>query len=365
MRFLSLKVLNLRCFQDVCYRPVSGTNLIYGNNGSGKTTLLEALYIASIGKSFLSNRASDLVSSGSGGLSITAEVGEDISGFSTSVIVVKKYKGATQITLDGQSVATASTLARNLPVLVINSKAPDLLAENPSNRRALLDRSLFHVKHSYVEVWREYRQALRQRNELLRRSMKSQAAYWEEKLEESGEAIHQARESIVSAINLKLSGSEIPGFGVGNFRFEFSPGWNREIGLAEQLHNDRQRDVEIGYTVAGPHRADLSLWQCGRAVSKKLSRGQSKIVVCLVITAIAEFIKSASIAPVILVDDLRAELDDRMLGQAIDSIQAVDTQCFFTAIKPAEIRTLLPDDTSMFHVERNDQNSPTHVSKMR
>lgn len=355
MRFLSLKAINFRCFHDLGYCPGPRNNLIHGSNGSGKTTLLEALYVASVGKSFLTNRTSDLVLAGSKGLSITAEVGEDSTGFSTSVIVVKKYKADTYITLDGQAITTASALARNLPVLVINSRAPDLLGENPSNRRALLDRSLFHVKHCYVGLWKDYRQALRQRNELLRRSMKSQAAYWEQKLGESGEAINSARESIVSAINDQLSVSEIPGLSTGDLHFNFSPGWNRELGLVKQLYDDWDRDCELGYTMAGPHRADLSLCQGGRAISKKLSRGQSKIVACLVMTAVAQFIKAAAISPVILIDDLVAELDDRMLCRAIDSIQAIKTQCFFTAIKPSEIRNLLPDDTLMFHVERSDQ----------
>lgn len=355
MRFVSVKAVNLRCFQDVSYQPGPRNNLIHGGNGSGKTTLLEALYIAGTGKSFLTNRSSDLVLAGSKGLSVVAEVSQDSGGFSTSVIVVKKYKADTLITLDGQPVTTASTLARNLPVLVINSRAPDLLSENPSNRRALIDRSVFHVKHSYAELWRDYRLALRQRNELLRRAMESQAVFWEQKLGDTADAIHAARESIVRVINNKLRNSAIPGLSTGDLQFEYSLGWDRDLGLVNQLREDWQRDCEVGYTIAGPHRADLSLWQGGRAASKKLSRGQSKMVVCLVMTAIAEFIKSESVSPVILIDDLVAELDDKMLYRAIEAILAVGTQCFFTAIKPTEVLDLLPKDTSMFHVERNDQ----------
>ena len=353
MRFVSLKAVNLRCFREISYQPGPHYNLIHGANGSGKTSLLEGLYIASIGKSFLSSRSSDLVLAGSSGMSITAEIG-GTADFGNSVIVVKKQKAETLITVDGQAVTTASALARNLPVLVINSRAPDLLGENPSNRRALLDRSLFHVEHSYVGLWKEYRHALRQRNELLRNSSKSQAGYWEQQLAISGEAINASRLSIISAINSKLETCNIPGLSSGDLRFEFAPGWNQDLGLAEQLDKDWDRDCDIGYTMAGPHRADLSLWRAGRAVSKKLSRGQSKVVVCLVMTAIAQFIKNAAIAPVLLVDDLVAELDDKMLKLALSAIQAVGTQCFFTAIKPSEIRNLLPDDTFMFHVERND-----------
>ncbi|MCC6708830.1 MAG: DNA replication/repair protein RecF [Gammaproteobacteria bacterium] len=359
MRFVSLKAINLRCFAEVDYRPGPGNNLIYGANGSGKTSLLEGLYIASIGKSFLSSRASDLVLAGSQGLSITAEIG-DAGDFGTSVVVVKKQKAETQITLDGQTVSTASALARNLPVLVMNSRAPDLLGENPSNRRALLDRSLFHVEHGYIGLWKEYRHALRQRNELLRNpSTRSQAHYWEQKLAEAGEAINGCRLAIVEAINRKLASSGIPGLGDGELRFDFSQGWNTDLGLAEQLRVDWERDSELGYTMAGPHRADLSLWRSGRAVSKKLSRGQSKMVVCLTMLAIAQFIKDAAVAPVLLFDDLSAELDDMMLGTAVSNIQSIATQCFFTAIKPTEIQSLLPIDTPMFHVERKQ---PPNIS---
>ena len=359
MRFISLKTFNLRCFGDLDYRPGPTVNLISGANGSGKTSLLEGLYIASCGKSFLTSRSSDLVSSGSSGLSLTAEVSNDTS-YGMSTIVVRKQKAETQISLDGQPINSASALARNLPVLVVNSRAPDLLSENPSNRRALLDRSLFHVEPSYVELWKEYRQALRQRNELLRRpSLQTQALYWESRLGEIGESISNQRVAVVSAINEKLRASAIPGLTEGDLHFEYSRGWSDAAALADQLREDWARDCELGYTMAGPHRADLALWRAGKSASKKLSRGQSKMVVCLTMVAIARFIKAAAVTPVLLVDDLSAELDDSMLAFAFNDIQTIATQCFFTAIKPSEFQSFLPSDTHMFHVERSKSSTPS------
>lgn len=81
------------------------------------------------------------------------------------------------------------------------------------------------------------------------------------------------------------------------------------------------------------------------------------MVACLTIVAIAEFIKGAAVTPVLLVDDLSAELDDTMLALAVSDIQSTATQCFFTAIKPAEFQTLLPSDTHMFHVEREKRSA--------
>lgn len=187
--------------------------------------------------------------------------------------------------------------------------------------------------------------------------MRTEASYWEQKLAETGEAITARRLAIVEAINTKLRSCEIPGLAAGDLRFEFSKGWADDMELSEQLRSDWERDVELGYTMAGPHRADLSLWRGGRAVSKKLSRGQSKMVVCLTVVAIANFIKSSAIAPILLVDDLSAELDEAMLALAFNDIQSIGTQCFFTAIKRSEFQSLLPADTYMFHVERNHRPS--------
>ena len=73
MHFLSISAVNLRCLAQLSYRPGVGVNLVYGSNGSGKTSLLEAFSLASVGKSFLSNRALDIVKTGSDGLSVRAE----------------------------------------------------------------------------------------------------------------------------------------------------------------------------------------------------------------------------------------------------------------------------------------------------
>lgn len=353
MRFSSLRARGLRCFSAIDYAPAPLVNLIYGPNGSGKTSLLEAMHLVSFGKSFLTPKAGDLLKQGEDVLWVEARV-QDITNYGPAEITVRKSKSETEIRFDGQVVTSASALARHMPLLVVNSRAPDLLGENPANRRALVDRSLFHVKPTYVDTWKHYRHALRQRNELLQSGGRgnSQADYWEGVLATLSVAIDEQRSALVEAINARLREHGIPSFSGKTLRFSYSPGWDRELGLAAQLLANRERDISLGYTFAGPHRADLSLQLDGRAAARRLSRGQAKAVVCLAMVAIAHYIRLQSqTLPVMLIDDLAAEMDEVMMRLAVNAVLSLETQCFFTAIKPGDLRSFLPDDAFEFHVE--------------
>ncbi|MGE0485063.1 MAG: DNA replication/repair protein RecF [Gammaproteobacteria bacterium] len=353
MLFERLIVNQLRCFERLEYAPGPRLNLVCGPNGSGKTTVLEGFAIASLGRSFLTSNIGELVKNGAPGLSIQAGVRDEEAG-TRARVVVRKSRGATTIDWDGVGVSTASTLAQRIPVLAVDSKAADILTESPSNRRALLDRTMFHVEPGYVESWKAYRLALRQRNEVLRRNGTDRdAAYWNQQLVESGAAIDERRQAVVDVINAGLRDSALANDFDGDFGFSYQPGWNREKGFRVQLDEGWARDLSLGYTGTGIHRADLTLRGRGRSVARRLSRGQAKITVVALFCALAAFIAGQTgKRPVFLVDDLHAELDDSMCRRAVDMIVAVAGQTMFTAIRPSDLPEVACLTPSVFHVER-------------
>ncbi|MGR8920142.1 MAG: DNA replication/repair protein RecF [Gammaproteobacteria bacterium] len=354
MRFHDLTIRNLRCLQHVEFSPAAGLSLVWGANGSGKTSVLEAFALASLGKSFLSNRVSDIVRMGTDALSVLATLEEGSSGkFSVSV---RKARGETLIHMDGLPVKAASELAQRIPLLVINSKAADILTESPSNRRALVDRTLFHVEHSYVDAWRQYRQALRQRNELLRRQApRREAEYWHEQIDAVASAIDRQRSSLVEQLNATLRDVRLAGV-EGQLSLAYSPGWKTDSTLKEQLAESWERDIRLGYTSKGVHRADLALKAGEHLVGRRLSRGQAKFVVVNVYAALARFIQETGGShPVLLVDDLAAELDDKMRAAAVDIIRGLDGQQVFTATRPTDLSDVADTAQCMFHVEQHTQ----------
>jgi DNA replication and repair protein RecF len=353
MFFERLIVNQLRCFERLEYAPGADLNLVCGPNGSGKTTVLEGFAIASLGRSFLTSNIGELVKNGAPGLSVQAAVRDGLDG-TRARIVVRKSRGETTIEWDGTAMPAASVLAQRIPVLAVDSKAADLLTENPSNRRALLDRTMFHVEPSYVDSWKAYRLALRQRNEVLRRQGASRdAAYWSQQLVQSGSAIDARRQAVVAVINAGLRECPLAEQFGADFGFNYQPGWNREKGFAMQLEETWARDLSLGYTGVGIHRADLALRGGGRAIAKRLSRGQGKITVIAMFCALASFITGqAGKKPVFLVDDLHAELDDNMCRRAVDMILSVAGQGMFTAIRPGDLPDVASRTPSVFHVER-------------
>ena len=350
MWFESIRVLNLRCLEQLEYRPQSALNLVCGANGSGKTSLLESFALASLGKSFLTNRSLDIVRTGTSGLSVLATVVSTDEMRST--VAVSKENGQTKIALDGQPIMVASSLAQRVPILVINSKSSDLLTASPSSRRALIDRTVFHVEPDYAATWRHYRHALRQRNVLLRRSgSRTEGEYWNRRLGHYAALIDAERTAVVESINRSLEHCRLVS-NLGRLAFDYQPGWRRERSLVTELADRWARDVQAGYTTIGVHRADMTLTAAGMPIAKRISRGQGKAIICTVVTALARFIEARiNEAPVVLVDDLAAELDDGMRTEIVDMINARDGQRIYTAIKPTDLPEIAEVVAEVFHVE--------------
>lgn len=324
--------------------------LVHGDNGSGKTSVLEGLAVCTLGRSFLAAKNSDLILYGTPGLSAHATLSG--SGAVTTTIKVRKTASSTSIEQDGQSVSAASILARQFPLVVINSKVGDLLSEGPSNRRALLDRTLFHVEQQYVGAWKSFRTALRQRNQILRNDgSRSEAEYWETMMVQAANYVDERRQAIVADMNHALSQCLLTER-FGQIRLAYLPGWKKDLSLAAQLAQHWERDKEQGFTTAGIHRADIRLRNEDGLLAKKLSRGQAKYLVATMMLSLAGFIKlSSGNVPVILVDDLPAELDDKMRAALVDIIESNDGQRVYTATKAALLPEIADIADVTFHVE--------------
>ena len=102
------------------------------------------------------------------------------------------------------------------------------------------------------------------------------------------------------------------------------------------------------------HRADVAFHAPHGAIAQELSRGQAKFLVCGVLLSLADFIASKTTKnPVILVDDLAAELDDRLIRLAMEGFEKQKGQTVFTAIRPDELLSFSHGIEKVFHVEQH------------
>jgi DNA replication and repair protein RecF len=146
-------------------------------------------------------------------------------------------------------------------------------------------------------------------------------------------------------IGEELLGSEI--------RFDYRPGWKEGSGLAEALETGLDRDLQLGSTQAGPHRADLRLVYDERQARKLVSRGQQKLLACAMILAASETAQSALGRPLLLLlDDPAAELDDDSLGRLMARVRHLGCQVMATSLRPDA--AIFGGEGAVFHVEHGE-----------
>lgn len=339
---------NFRCLESIELEADPGYNLIYGRNASGKTSVLEAIAYLGRGKSFRGAATSDLLRHGEREFVL---FGEAVSNGRVSKIGVRNSADGLETRIDGESNGGSAALAAALPLQIIDPDVHELVAGAPDQRRRYLDWTAFHVEHGYLDSWRRFRRALKQRNAALR-SAASRATLegWNAEFAELAERIDSGRRLAleVSVEALAQAGQELLGSEVG---FEYRAGWNEEKGLLQSLEDSVDRDRQQGNTQYGPHRADLKLSYDERRARKLVSRGQQKLLACAMVLAAAETAQAALEQPLLLLlDDPGAELDNEALGRLMHRVVALGCQVIATSLVPDE--PLFPAEARVFHVEQ-------------
>ncbi len=338
---------NFRCLQRIELEADPRYNLILGKNAAGKTSVLEALAYLGRGKSFRGAATSDLVRYGAREFVLFGEVWE---GERTGRVGVRNSAGGLEIRVDGASEGGAAALALALPLQIIDPDVHELVEGAPDRRRRYLDWIAFHVEPDYVDVWRRFRRALKQRNAALRAGTTGPVlAGWNTEFAELAARVDAARRRALAAalVPLRITGEDLLGSGVD---FEYRAGWNEEQGLLSVLEDGLERDLQYGSTQHGPHRADLKLSYDARRARKLVSRGQQKLLACAMVLAAAETAQAALGRPVLLLlDDPGAELDREALGRLMGRVVALGSQVVATSLDADA--PLFPAAARVFHVE--------------
>ena len=371
MHVTRLDIRHLRRFSDTTLAPGPGLNLITGDNGAGKTSVLEALHLMAYGRSFRGRVRDGLVQAGSPALEVFvewAETGQQRLKTGTGGVadIPQSYARLRKAglrhngqewsgRLDGAPVAHLGDLCAALAVVSFDPGSHALISGGGEPRRRFLDWGLFHVEQEFLPLWRRYSRALRQRNALLKsKARDSELDAWDIELAEAGEIMSRQRQNYLDAVQphyARLIASLAPALGAGELRY--LPGWRREeLPLQDALLVARERDLLMGHTSVGPHRADWSLGFSALPGREALSRGQAKLVALAILLAQAEHHATTQGEwPVVALDDLASELDRNHQHRVLRHLLSCGAQVFVTGTEmPAGLESL-DAPLHKFHVE--------------
>lgn len=359
MVLATLRMHAFRCIAEADIDFYNKINMIHGMNGSGKTSVLEAIYCISLAKSFRCRQTRLVVQHGAPHATLFAELVSD--GLTHRIGIERNANGSGVNKLDGQLITSVAPLAQQLPVCLLHPERLKYLSAGPKSRRQLMDWGLFYEAPTFHGMWQRTQQAIRQRNAALRQGASSQEmAVWNAMLCGLAPQIDAMRAAylarlggLIDTLCERLFDQPLA------LSWRYMRGWPQDMALEDALASHWQRDLAMGYTHHGPHRADFAVQSHGFPVHQVLSQGQQKLLAYAVLLAQAALLK-ATRPSLLLVDDLPAELDARSIEAVAGLIAESGLQTFITAITPDAIPAILcgSNDCRMFHVKHGVVSSP-------
>jgi len=328
-------------------------NFIVGDNGSGKSSLLEAIFFLGHGKSFRTSKIENLVSHQQSSFVVSIKDHADIQiGFSRDF-----NTNQTEIKINGQRFNKLSELAKNIAVQIVTPESFKLFFGGPRERRRFVDLGLFHVEHSFSHEWKDFNRILKQRNAYLRSGINMVGIkYWDEAF-----CIHS---NIISELRLNYIKRFKEEFTIwaklllpniySVIEIQFFQGWRQNTQLEDVLYNNRTRELSLGYTISGTHKFDVKFIINKQPLENQLSRGQQKLFLLALTFAQAKLIEKVKrVKPILLIDDVGAELDSNSRTVLNEAINQLNCQVIITAIDKVAVQPLVPenDQHKMFHVK--------------
>ena len=367
---MALVKLQSEHFRNLSPAPVSfspSINLLYGANGSGKTSVLEAIGYLGLGRSFRVSRHQAVVSHGEHKLTVFGGLDQGVSGGEPSPVGGLSHRMGisrdvtakeTTLRVDGEAVRNLSSLARHLPVSVIDPGVFDIVAGGPGKRRQFLDWAVFHVEPSFASLWQQCQRVTSQRNQILRNGRIDDALMkvWDSQYTELAERLTQARNEtfrLFTKAFYSLLG-EIDAPWVNGLKLDYYVGWDASQPLVEVLRSHREQEQKMGHTLYGPNRADIRLRYQGRPVAETFSRGQQKTLVILMKIAQGMVLSDLGKQVTFLLDDINAELDVVHRAMLAQKLYELRCQVFVTSIeapRPDELWRHTMPEYRLFHVE--------------
>ncbi|GGJ94958.1 DNA replication/repair protein RecF [Pseudomonas matsuisoli] len=355
MSLTRVTVTAVRNLQAVTLLPSPRINILHGANGSGKTSVLEAINLLGLARSFRSARLQPVIQHEQPICTVFGQV-QLAEGRAANLGISREKAGDLVIRIDGQNARSAAQLAELLPLQLINPDSFRLLEGAPKVRRQFLDWGVFHVEPRFIGAWQRLQQALRQRNSWLRHGTLDGAiqASWDREMAQAANEIDQFRRAYIQSLKpvfdqVLAQLIDLKGLSLSYFR-----GWDKDREIEDVLQSSLERDRQMGFTQAGPQRADIRLRYSGHNAADILSRGQQKLVVSALRIAQGYLLNQTKHGQcVYLVDDLPSELDEghrRSLCRLLEDLQC---QVFITCVEKDVLKESWRSETpvAMFHVE--------------
>ncbi len=349
MHVRRVELTDFRSYERIAVNFDPGVSVLVGPNGMGKTNLLEALgYVARLDSHRVATDAPLIRAGATNAVIRCAIVHQERELLVELEIVAGK---ANRARLNRSPVRRSREVIGALRMVLFAPEDLELVRGDPAERRRYLDELLVARQPRYAGVRADYERVVKQRNALLRTAYLtrkvggnrgqdlSTLAVWDQHLAHHGAELLAGRLELTAALIPHLGKAyDAVAAGRSSALIAYASGLGESLiadrpaleqALLAAIEQRHSAEVERGVTLVGPHRDDLTLTLGDLPAKGYASHGESWSFALALRLAAYDLLRSDGIEPVLLLDDVFAELDsgrrDRLAALVADAAQLLVT----------------------------------------
>ncbi len=345
MYLKTLQLHQFRNYRDCLVNFDAPKTILVGNNAQGKSNLLEAVELLSTLKSHRSVRDRELVLDDTKIAQIKANL-ERVNG-SVELGLILRNQGRRTVILNQEPLRRQLDFLGILNAVQFSSLDLELVRGAPEYRRNWLDSILTQLEPIYAYILQQYNQVLRQRNALLKTFKKqelegninelsskdhqTELALWDAQLATTGSRVTRRRARLLARLAPLAQGWHASISGKTEvLEITYAPNVIIENDNPEQvqqafLDKIQQRRIpenRQGTSLVGPHRDEVEFTINNTPARSYGSQGQQRTLVLALKLAELKLIEEVvGEPPLLLLDDVLAELDLNRQNQLLEAIQ--------------------------------------------
>ena len=344
--FKLIKLENYRNFKDYTINFSNKCNVLIGANGSGKTNILESISLFERGRGFRKDKIQNLVNNSSKDKIFKINSKFFNQDNEVSIVISNDNninKNKKKLVVNGSSSIDSINFFENcFSIICFLPEMERLFLASPAIRRNFLDKLIYGVDRSYINILNNYKKKILERFKVLKYHFSENE--WLDRLETEivtlGLIIYKKRIQHIKNLNSILS---ILKTNDALYKFELqvldnlfldtqnSDEEKTSLFLSE-IKKSRNIDVIIGGCKVGPHKTNISATNnLNNMCISQYSTGQQKTIVLLIIIAQCKYLlKNLKRNPIILFDEVCSHLDAENRKLLLEIVDSLDVQTIMT-----------------------------------
>ncbi|ATH93939.1 DNA replication/repair protein RecF [Bacillus glycinifermentans] len=363
MYIQNLTLSSYRNYEHVELEFENKVNVIIGENAQGKTNLMEAIYVLAMAKSHRTSNDKELIRWDQDYAKIEGRVIKKNGPVPIQLVISKKGKKGKVNHIEQQKL---SQYVGAVNTIMFAPEDLNLVKGSPQVRRRFLDMEIGQVSPVYLHDLSLYQKILSQRNHFLKQlqtrkqtdqtmldvlteqltefaaKVVMKRLQFVDQLEKWAQPIHSGISRGLEELTLKYHTS---------LHVSDSPDLSKMINsYQESFSKLRDKEIERGVSLSGPHRDDVLFYVNGRDVQTYGSQGQQRTTALSLKLAEIDLIQEEiGEYPILLLDDVLSELDDYRQSHLLHTIQGrVQTFVTTTSVDGIDHQTL--NEAGIFRV---------------